>query len=87
MRRVTFEPEVLSQFIEWATEDKKTFLRIADLLKEMQRTPFEGKGKPEPLRHDLKGFWSWRVTDEHRIVYEVRDETMTVISCKYHYQR
>jgi len=71
--------------VEWVIEDKKVFFKLADLIEEIRRTPFEGRGKPEPLKHDLKGFWSRRITDEHRLVYHVSDEEIYVLSCKYHY--
>lgn len=61
------------------------FKKIGELLKEIQRTPFVGKGKPEPLKHELKGYWSRRITDEHRLVYEVTNDLIVIISCKYHY--
>jgi toxin YoeB len=59
--------------------------RIIKLLEEIQRNPFEGTGKPEPLKHNLKGLWSRRIDDEHRLVYEVTNDEVIVISCKYHY--
>ncbi len=59
--------------------------RIIKLLEEIQRTPFEGTGKPEPLKYNLKGCWSRRIDDEHRLVYEVTNDEIVVISCKYHY--
>jgi toxin YoeB len=53
--------------------------------KEVQRTPFEGTGKPEPLKHELKGCWSRRITQEHRLVYEVKGETIRILACRFHY--
>jgi toxin YoeB len=55
------------------------------LIKEVQRTPFEGTGKPEPLKHELKGCWSRRITQEHRLVYEVKGETIRILACRFHY--
>ncbi|MFN0049703.1 MAG: Txe/YoeB family addiction module toxin [Cytophagales bacterium] len=65
--------------------DKRTTSRILKLINEIKRTHFEGTGKPEPLKHQFKGKWSRRITDEHRLVYEVSDNLITIISCKYHY--
>ena len=85
MRKVVFENQALKDFIAWASENKQNFKKIGELLKEIQRTPFLGKGKPEPLKHELKGCWSRRITDEHRLVYEVTNDLIVIISCKYHY--
>ena len=85
MRKVVFENQALADFISWASENKQNFKKIGELLKEIQRTPFLGKGKPEPLKHELKGCWSRRITDEHRLVYEVTNDLIVIISCKYHY--
>ncbi len=85
MRKVVFENQALEDFIAWASENKQNFKKIGELLKEIQQTPFLGKGKPEPLKHELKGCWSRRITDEHRLVYEVTNDLIVVISCKYHY--
>ena len=85
MRKVVFENQALKDFIAWASESKQNFKKIGELLKEIQRTPFLGKGKPEPLKHELKGCWSRRITDEHRLVYEVTNDLIVIISCKYHY--
>jgi toxin YoeB len=85
MRKVVFENQALEDFIAWASENKQNFKKIGELLKEIQRTPFLGKGKPEPLKNELKGCWSRRITDEHRLVYEVTNDLIVIISCKYHY--
>lgn len=58
-----------------------------DLLDDIKSDPFHGKGKPEPLKHDLKGFWSRRITDEHRLVYRVTETAVIVVSCRYHYEK
>lgn len=85
MRRLTFENEAFDEFTEWATVNKKIFDRIVRLLIEMQRTPFTGTGKPEPLKHEFKGCWSRRIDQEHRLIYQVTDEAIIVISCRDHY--
>ena len=80
-----FESGAFDDFTQWLAEDKNTYQRIIKLLKDIQRTPFTGLGKPEPLRQDLKGYWSRRIDQEHRLVYKVTDTEIIVIACKYHY--
>ena len=72
-------------YLHWQTQDKKTLKRINNLIRDTQREPFEGIGKPEPLKENLSGFWSRRIDDTHRLVYAVSDNTLTIISCRYHY--
>jgi toxin YoeB len=72
-------------YLYWQTQDKKTLQRINKLIQDMQRSPFKGIGKPEPLKENLAGFWSRRIDDTHRLVYVVDDSKLTVISCRYHY--
>jgi toxin YoeB len=86
MRSVKFEPKAFSQVDDWLSEDRKMFQRILRVLKECQRTPFEGIGKPEPLKGNLKGLRSRRITDEHRLIYEVTDDLIIVFSMKGHYE-
>lgn len=86
MRVVAFQGEAFSDYSDWAEVNPKIFEEIRLLIKESARTPFEGTGKPEPLRHNKAGYWSRRINDEHRLVYKVTDEMITVISCKYHYE-
>ncbi|MCU0468947.1 MAG: Txe/YoeB family addiction module toxin [Arcicella sp.] len=71
--------------MDWLIIDKKVYSKIIKLLKEIRRTPFEGEGKPEALKHNLSGFWSRRITQEHRLIYEVTDEIIRVISVRDHY--
>jgi toxin YoeB len=85
MRRVAFLPQSFEDFNRWSVEDKKVHGRIIDLIKDTLRTPFSGIGKPEPLKHELKGLWSRRITDEHRLVYKVTEEEIVIVSCRYHY--
>ena len=85
MRKVVFEGSAFQDFVEWATVDKKLYLRIVDLIMDILRQPFAGIGKPEPLKHELKGYWSRRINDEHRLVYKVTNDAITIVSCKYHY--
>jgi toxin YoeB len=85
MRSVSLTKEALSHLEEWRQSDTKMLSRIISLLTEIAKNPFEGIGKPEPLKYTLKGKWSRRINQEHRIVYEVKEETIIVISCRYHY--
>ena len=85
MRNLEFTPTAFGQFTTLATADKKLFQRLVRLLDEVCRTPFVGIGKPEPLKEDLAGLWSRRITDEHRLVYKVTTETIVVIACRDHY--
>ena len=85
MRAIGFENNALKQFLYWEKHDKRIFDKITSLLDDARKTPFEGIGKPEPLKHNLKGFWSRRINKEHRLVYKVSEKEITVISCKFHY--
>lgn len=85
MRRVVFESGAYEDFQAWATRNRRVHTRIVTLLRDIQRDPFGGLGKPEPLRHELQGYWSRRITAEHRLVYRVTDDTIIVIACRYHY--
>ena len=85
MRRISFLPRAFEDFIKWAGDNKKIHTRIAELIRDIQRSPFSGIGKPEPLKHKFKGMWSRRITDEHRLIYEVRDEEIVIVQCRLHY--
>jgi toxin YoeB len=85
MRIVAFTPDAWEDYIYWQTQDRKTLKRINELIKATQRTPFEGIGKPEALKENLSGFWSRRIDDANRLVYEVSDSEVSIISCRYHY--
>jgi len=82
---IAFDKIAFGDYQSWAQNDKKIFRKIGNLIKEISRTPFDGTGKPEPLRHELSGYWSRRITDEHRLVYKFENDTVFIISCKYHY--
>jgi toxin YoeB len=75
----------MDDFSRWQRDKPLVYERIRRLIKETAEHPFEGLGKPEPLRHSLAGYWSRRITDEHRLVYKVTDETIIIASCRYHY--
>ncbi|MGV1099035.1 Txe/YoeB family addiction module toxin [Thiovibrio sp. JS02] len=80
-----FDPAAFEDLAWWIQQDRKKALRIVKLLKEVQRTPFEGTGKPEALKHDLAGCWSRRIDDTHRLVYEVLEDKIRILACRYHY--
>jgi len=85
MRKIAFLPDAFDDFGYWAKDNAKTYARIVALIKDIERNPFAGLGKPEPLKHDLKGLWSRRITEEHRLVYSVTDEEIIIVSCRFHY--
>lgn len=85
-RRVIFESSAFEDFIEWSQLDKKLHKKIVELLRDIDRSPFTGLGKPEPLKHDLSDFWSRRINDKHRLVYIVTDDEIIVAACKHHYE-
>lgn len=87
MRNVTFSAEAFEQYQYWQEADLKILRKLNQLLRECQRTPFLGTAKPEPLKGKLAGFWSRRLSHEHRLVYEVDAEGVFVVSCRYHYQK
>lgn len=87
MKHYIFHQEAFEDFTNWAIVNKNIFKRIAELLKDIKRNPFEGKGKPEPLKHNLQGCWSRRITEEHRLIYFIdTNHSVVVISCKGHYE-
>lgn len=85
--KIVFEKGAFEDFTHWATEDKRIFRRIVALIMDVVREPFSGIGKPEPLRHQLQGYWSRRIDDEHRLVYKVSGEMVIIISCRFHYSK
>lgn len=85
MRNIVFTPAAWADYVWWQGQDKKTLKRINVLIDAAARDPFAGIGKPEPLRGDLSGFWSRRIDDTNRLVYEATDEAVNVVACRYHY--
>lgn len=85
MRKIWFD-EAWEDYTYWQTQDKKTLKKINTLIKDIERNPFNGIGKPEPLKQDLSGFWSRRIDDTNRIVYRIKDGLLEIISCKGHYE-
>ena len=84
-RLLCWTDESWNDYVYWQAQDKKTLKRINKLINDVKRSPFEGIGKPEPLKEHLAGFWSRRIDDTHRLVYAVDHHAITVISCRYHY--
>ena len=87
---IDFTPNGWGDFEYWMENDLENIIKIRELLKSIKQTPFTGLGKPEPLKHGLKGFWSRRITGEHRLVYQVSgtkgiDQRCTVLQCRFHY--
>ena len=86
---VHFTEKAWEDFAYWLETDPGVFVKIKELLNDIRNTPFKGIGKPEPLKYDLKGFWSRRITGEHRLVYKVEGlkgkQTCYVIQCRFHY--
>ena len=82
---LVFADEAWEDYLYWQKQDRRMVERINRLIRETQRTPFAGSGKPEPLKHALSGFWSRRITDEHRMVYRVHDGALRIAQLRYHY--
>jgi toxin YoeB len=82
--RFVFSTKAWEGYLYWQSTDKKVVKRINALIKEIQRTPFEGVGKPEPLRHGLAGYWSRRINDEYRLVYKIQDDAVLIAQLRYH---
>jgi addiction module toxin, txe/yoeB family len=82
---ISFADDAWSEYLYWQTQDKKTLKKINALLKEIQRNPFDGAGKPEPLKNDKSGLWSRRINDKDRLVYSVNNDFIIVYQCKCHY--
>lgn len=87
--RLIFSPKAWKLYEFWLEFDAATLVRINDLIRECRRTPFKGSGKPEPLKGNLKGWWSRRITNEHRLVYRVRgkdtEQALEIAQCRFHY--
>ena len=83
--KLIFAEAAWEDYLYWQKRDKKILDRINTLIKDIQRNPFQGTGKPEPLRHALSGYWSRRINDAHRIVYSVKDDSILIAQLRYHY--
>jgi toxin YoeB len=84
-RGLAWTESAWADYLYWQGEDRKTLKRINKLIADALRNPFEGLGKPEPLRENLSGLWSRRIDDSNRMVYEVSDEYLTIVACRFHY--
>ncbi len=84
MKKV-WEDSAWDDYLYWQKTDKKMLNKVNELIKNCERTPFLGIGKPEPLKDNLKGFWSRRIDKEHRLVYKIEDETLVIAQCRLHY--
>lgn len=82
---LVFSERAWEEYLYWQQQDRKILERINQLIRDIQREPFSGIGKPEPLRHALSGYWSRRITDEHRLVYKLQDESLLIAQVRYHY--
>ena len=82
---ILWEDRAWDDYLYWQAQDKKTLRRVNALIKDIQRDPFEGLGKPEPLKHELKGLWSRRIDDRNRIVYYELDGIVRIVACREHY--
>ncbi|MEB2784883.1 Txe/YoeB family addiction module toxin [Algoriphagus persicinus] len=83
--KIIFSNQAWEDYLYWNATDKKVFKKINALIKECQRTPFEGIGKPELLKHELDGSWSRRIDREHRLVYRIKDGALEIAQCRHHY--
>jgi len=82
---ISFERQGWIDYLYWQETDKSKLRRVNQIIRDIQRSPFDGIGKPEPLRHNLAGLWSRRIDDEHRLVYAIEAENIVIVQCRYHY--
>ncbi|MGK7953309.1 MAG: Txe/YoeB family addiction module toxin [Xenococcaceae cyanobacterium] len=87
MRKLAWGSKAWQDYLYWQVQDKKTLKRINRLIQDTLSHPFEGIGKPEPLKENLSGFWSRRIDETNRLIYAVDDNYLTIISCRYHYEK
>ena len=85
MRNLEFDANAFDDLSWWVQKDRKLSIKILKIIQEIQREPFKGIGKPEPLKNNFSGAWSRRINDEHRIVYQVFNEKIRILSCRFHY--
>ena len=83
--KLTWSTEAWEDYLFWQVQDRSTLEKINKLIKEIQRQPFQGIGSPEPLKYNWKGYWSRRITREHRLVYKVQTDELLIAQCRYHY--
>ncbi len=87
MKHLVFHQAAWEDYLYWQEQDKKILRRINLLIKDIERSPYQGIGKPEALRHNLSGWWSRRINDEHRIIYRIKDDGLQLASLRYHYSK
>jgi toxin YoeB len=80
-----FSDDAWEDYLHWQSTDKAVLKKINSLIKEIERSPFEGSGKPEPLKHNLAGWWSRRINLEHRLVYKIENDAVIISQCRFHY--
>jgi toxin YoeB len=83
--KVVFLSDAFDQYVHWQDRDRKSLTRLNRLIEECRRHPYEGTGKPEPLKNDYSGWWSRRIDRENRLVYRVEGDSLIIIQCRYHY--
>jgi len=85
MRNIEFLPEAFQEYRRWVDTDRRTAIRIGDIIRDILRDPYSGIGKPEALKHQFKGYWSRRIDHEHRLIYKITETAVVIISCYSHY--
>ncbi|SDE23675.1 toxin YoeB [Dyadobacter soli] len=85
--KLLFHDEGWEDYLHWQQTDRKILKRINELIKDCKRSPFDGIGKPEPLKGDLSGYWSRRIDEEHRLVYSVSPDAIKILKCRFHYKK
>ena len=85
MKNLEFDPVAFEDLAWWIEQDRDKALKVIKLIKDVQRDPFHGIGKPEPLKYELAGCWSRRIDQEHRLVYQITQEKIRILACRYHY--
>ena len=85
--KILFHDKAFLEYLSWQNTDKKTLKRINELIKDIMRNPYEGIGKPEPLRYQLTGYWSRRINKEDRLIYKIEGDLLIIISCSEHYKK
>ena len=83
--KIIFQEESWGDYTFWQEKDKKILKKINELIKDIQRNPFAGVGKPEALKLNLNGYWSRRINQEHRLIYKIEDDCIIIVQCRYHY--
>ncbi len=86
MYKISLSKQAIEDMVYFAKNEPKTLAKIAQLFESISKTPFEGIGKPEALKHDFKGFWSRRITNEHRLVYYIDKDSVVIAKCRFHYE-